>query len=589
MQRSLKACYLPHNPNAGNHSIEAFALAEGVHVAIDHVSGLLGSDLVRSTDKLEVIFWSDSQHALGSLQTPKLYPEDARRMSHILDIIELKVLELKALSPDLSVKFRWCPAECVEPHATADTISKNARISGHGAWSKALALFHRMSIRDMESALRQARLRSPPIHPACVGSVPMNEDAESSAPENVKTTSSGLQTSPRYPAMIPDPVPENVKTTISYLQTSPRYPAVILDPAVQPITEDHVIMNILHQAAGSSHFFSIIGGMIECLPLDLRANMQKAVHEQQDANKNFQFFITGLSNKRDEQHERSSLAHYPNLFAFIEMAAFKLPANQQKPVLAAIGWQKQANAYRAQGESAGGVYESRASEEVDVRREPEVFDTKGIEKAEALQNPLDLDESNIIEEPKASGEHMVIDGPMVLDQPKIFEEVQASDIKVPEESKGTPKAKVLDELMHLDGLTMIEAVEVSEESNVFEKPASFEAPEALGNLVVFEEPELFEEPTGIVQEPENTEEPAKIIEEPKMSEPEVLHAPMDLDEPNILDENIIEEPKAAEEPTYTIEVPQDPEILENPEVIEEARPSRIRSVWAWVERTLQRL
>lgn len=572
MQRSSKACFLAHNPRAGNHSIEAFALAEGAHVAIDHISRLLERNLVRSTDKFEVIFWSDSQHVLGGLQTPQLYPEDARRMSHILDIIELKVLELEALLPDVSVKFRWCPGECVEPHATADEISKNVRISGGGSSSKALALFHRMSLNDMKSALRQARLVPAPIHPAGVGIVPMNEDAGSSAPENVKTAS-------------PDPRP------------SLHYPALILDPAVRAITDDPVIMNILRQAGSSSHFFSIIAGMIECLPLNLRPSMHEAVRQQQDANKDIQFAIPDLSNNRDGLHEPSSLVQYPNLFALIEMAALKLPSDQQEPVLAAIGWQKEANAYRVQGEAAGGVYASRASEEVDMHREPEVLaETKGLEKPEALEKPMDVDESNANEEPRVSGEPGVLERSMILDLPKTCEEAKASEIRAAKDSNSPAKAKVLDELMDLDepvdldGLTMIEAAEISEKSKTFGKPEAFEEPEALDNFVTLEEPEVLEEPTGIVQESETTEEPAKIIEEPNISHVTALDASMDLDELEVVDEhNMVEEPKAAEEPTYIIEeVPQDREILENPEVIEEARPSRMRSVWIWVERRLQR-
>ncbi|POS72697.1 hypothetical protein DHEL01_v208906 [Diaporthe helianthi] len=114
-QRTSKACFITSNdPKDSSVTAEAFALAEGVHVAID------------------------------------------QRFQHIVDIIELKARDLQRLRQNVSVQFVWCPEECVEPHKTADEMSKRVRISGgSGTQSKALYLFRRLPYGAIQSALEQ--------------------------------------------------------------------------------------------------------------------------------------------------------------------------------------------------------------------------------------------------------------------------------------------------------------------------------------------------------------------------------------------------------------------------------------------------
>ncbi|KAG6362750.1 hypothetical protein INS49_007843 [Diaporthe citri] len=146
-QRTSKACSIPcgcRYKDDENNTTEAFALAEGAHVALDQISKIKKDPSIRS-DKIEVTFWSDSKLVLTALRSSARGQCLSKKMQHILDIIKLKTQELlHEPSADVSVQFRWCPEECVEPHETADQLSKGARMSGRSMYSQALTLFHTM-------------------------------------------------------------------------------------------------------------------------------------------------------------------------------------------------------------------------------------------------------------------------------------------------------------------------------------------------------------------------------------------------------------------------------------------------------------
>ncbi|KAL2284809.1 hypothetical protein FJTKL_08638 [Diaporthe vaccinii] len=415
---------------------------------------------IRSIEKIEVTFWSDSKLVLTALRSSARAQSLSQKMQHILEIIKLKTQELlKEPSADVSVQFRWCPEECVEPHATADQLSKGARISGRTMYSKALTLFHAMPHSKIQSALGQART--------------MASDAKPAA----QSSSSGAGSSLADQA------------------------AKAQNLALRTITKDPVILNVLYRAAGSSRFFSIVSGTVECLPSNLRPSMHEAIREQQDANKKLQRCGWGPSNERSKHHELASTSPYPNLFALIEITACNLPAYHQEKLITAIRLQKKANACLVQEEVVGQVYQF-----------------------EGDNNDMDHD------------------------------------------------------------------------------PKAFEEPETQENVMGSGELETAEEPTVMVEESEKSEDPAKVTEELEPSESTVLDEPMDLDEPGVHaetevhgetevhdEQNIIEKPKTVEEPIYNIdEVLEYPQILQNPEMAEEARPNRLRAVWAWVERRFQR-
>lgn len=69
-------------------------------------------------------------------------------------MIELKTLDIQRSRKNVSVQFLWCPQECVEPHETADQLSKSVRMTGgSGTRSKALHMLHSLPHRVILSAL----------------------------------------------------------------------------------------------------------------------------------------------------------------------------------------------------------------------------------------------------------------------------------------------------------------------------------------------------------------------------------------------------------------------------------------------------
>lgn len=467
-ERTSKACSIPcgfRYKEDDNNTTEAFALAEGAHVALEQISNIKKDRRIRSTTRIEVIFWSDSKLVLTALEDSRRARSLTNKMQHILDIIRLKTQELYDSWADVSVMFRWCPEECVEPHVTADQLSKGARMSNRSIYSKALALLHGVPHSTIKSSLRQFR-RMPPAQsfvarPNSGGgsSYVATKAAESSAPDTASLT-----------------------TTNHASYRPPQHPALARDPALEPIIKDPVMMNVFYRAAGTSRFFSIVSGMVECLPFNLRSSMQEAIIEQQELNKTYAYHAQAPLNAREQNRQLSSSSRYPNLFFIIEITAWKLPADHREQALTAIKSQKVANAHLLQNEVEGQVYEFEDSDTGDVDHEPEAF-----EEPEALEDTMDIEES-----------------------------------------------------------------------------------------------EMSETSTGIIEEPDFVEETAKTIQ-----------GPIDLDRAEVLDENnIIDEPQAGAEPIDIIQEPRAPEeeqLIREPEPFEEARPNRMRAVWAWFERKLTRL
>lgn len=156
-QRTSKACFIRCDRDDNNNTTEAFALAEGAHVALDQIEINQKKYQIRSTDRIEVIFWSDSVTILAALGDRARFRTLSKKSRHLLDIIKLKAYELEDLRADVSVQFRWYPEECVEPHATADHLSKKVRLSGGSTASKAVDLFKSGPHRSIESAIFQRR------------------------------------------------------------------------------------------------------------------------------------------------------------------------------------------------------------------------------------------------------------------------------------------------------------------------------------------------------------------------------------------------------------------------------------------------
>lgn len=152
-QRTSKACFIPCNRDDTSTSTEAFALAEGAYLALDRIKGIQAQSPIRSTDAIEVIFWSDSVTVLEALEDPVRLRAQAKKLRHVLDIIKLKTYEMQGLRANMSVQFRWCPEECVEPHVTADDLSRQVRLSGGNTTSKALDLFKHCSNSSIQSAI----------------------------------------------------------------------------------------------------------------------------------------------------------------------------------------------------------------------------------------------------------------------------------------------------------------------------------------------------------------------------------------------------------------------------------------------------
>ncbi|KAG8157248.1 hypothetical protein KVR01_012956 [Diaporthe batatas] len=158
-QRTSKGCFIPcDHPDDNSVTGEGLALVEGAFIAIDQIAKLEEAFVIGPTDKIEVVLWSDCQNLLKALRKRGQGPMMTKRLLHILDIIELKILEIQGWRTNVSVRFFWCPQECVEPHAAADDLSKNVRMNGRsGTQSNALRLLHAVSHRAILSALAQAR------------------------------------------------------------------------------------------------------------------------------------------------------------------------------------------------------------------------------------------------------------------------------------------------------------------------------------------------------------------------------------------------------------------------------------------------
>lgn len=380
-QRTTKACSVPSGlfrKGDNNNTMEALALAEGAFLALERISNIKSQDAsaIGPTDKIEVVFWSDSQWVLTSLGSPEEDWPRSKTMREVLDIINLKVQELHKLGPDVSAQFCWCPEECVESHARADELSKRVRVSGSGTPSKVLALIHGAAYRSTSAPVRLRRM------PCAATSV---------------TSSSGAVIAP-------------------------------ISTAAEPSIDDPVLMNLLYRAASSSRFFSIVGSVVDCLSSTLRSSMHEAIGEQRAANKKLRWLVQSSLDKRHE---------HPNLFALIEIAACKLPVDQKTQVLSAIDAQKRANAYLLQYEVVGQFYEFEDQDEVDVVHDPEELRVK--EPMEHSMHPWRLDalrvageRSNITasEDPEAEVEpcdvSMGLDEPEVTNEQKVIEDVTAT-------------------------------------------------------------------------------------------------------------------------------------------------------------------
>lgn len=430
-QRTSKACFIPCRfpGDDNNNTTEAFALAEGAHVALDHVSSIMNQPPAgcRPTDKIRIMFWSDSQGVLAALEDPKRFRSHSK-MQHILDIIRLKTRELHDWGADVSVQFCWCPEECVEPHATADKISKIARMTGSGERSKALALFHGVPHKAILSALGRSRRVPPAITPGVAGSAKMGTIANGS----------------RCP---------------------PQHPALARNPALEPITKDPVIMNVLYRAAGSSRFFSIVSGMAECLPSYLRSSMQEAILQQQELNKTYDCYAQTPFNGREQNHQLSSSGRCPDLFAIIEITAWKLPADHRDKAFTAIKLQKEANAQLVQDEVEGQIYQFEGSDAGDVDHGPE-----------ALEEPEALEDNMSLEEPEASEESAgtIEESEIVEESAMVVQGHKLSDTEDIDEPMDLDRAEFPDEHNIID-----ETDAPAETTDTIQEPRALEWPEPI--------------------------------------------------------------------------------------------------------------
>lgn len=157
-QRTSKACFIRCDRDDDNTTIEAFALAEGAQVALDQISRIRDRSPIRSPDRIEVILWSDSTTVLTALENQARFRAQSNKSRHLLDIIKLKAFELQDLMANVSVHFQWCPRNCVEPHETADHLSKKVRLSGGSTPSKIMEVFKSGPHRSIEDKLRRREL-----------------------------------------------------------------------------------------------------------------------------------------------------------------------------------------------------------------------------------------------------------------------------------------------------------------------------------------------------------------------------------------------------------------------------------------------
>ncbi|KAK2611505.1 hypothetical protein N8I77_004839 [Diaporthe amygdali] len=356
-----KACPIPYSRSDNNDIVEAFALAEGAFVAIDQIWGLMSRSLIIPTDRLEVSLWSDSKMVLRAMENPRRFRAHTKKMQHVLNMIELKTLELQDSSSDVSVHFNWCPGECVQPHALADEKSKRVRILGGGKASKAFDLFKNLPHSAIKSALRQ-----PPQAVSSVTSPGNRSPSDAASPATAKSP----PPAPETPAIVED-IESQTVTTDSLQPSDIPVPSPL--PASRLVPVDPIVAYILHQAARTSQFFSMVAAAAESLPSHQRRTMCQAIRQQQDANKTPEAIRQVLAAELGSDHQLSaSIDSDP--FLIIEAAALKLLGHEKEDLLAAIDLQKKRNRHIAERRALGEGYESDSNEESEMGDEPEVVE-----------------------------------------------------------------------------------------------------------------------------------------------------------------------------------------------------------------------
>lgn len=419
---------MPFSSSDHNDLTEAFALAEGAFVAIDQVQTLMSRYVVRSMDRFEIRFWSDSQVVLRALKDSRRLQTHHKKMQHVLHIIELKVLELQKLHSDVSVQFRWCPGECVEPHALADELSKRVRMFGGNTLSMARSLFEGLPHDTIQAAIRQqagvpysllpvGRSSHMPVARSTTAkaAVTMTELATSPRP-NDSTTRRSFFSHNDEPQHI---TCDSLQSHPLQVSTAPTIPSLV--------TPDTATTDVSHEAAESSRLFSIITCAVDSLAPSQRPRMYEAVRQQQDSNGYMR--VSGQAGlnptgTRDGDVEPPS-SGLPNSFSLIEAAAVDLPDFEKKMILAAIDLQMKANSCRAQNEGQNHVYESGSSEVDGVNNEhTPLEESKALNEGKTIEGPMDLDKSVVLEEPKSPVEPEVINGSTNLEQHEILDELK---------------------------------------------------------------------------------------------------------------------------------------------------------------------
>ncbi|KAI3390515.1 hypothetical protein diail_9290 [Diaporthe ilicicola] len=370
-RRTSKACFIPPSRFDNNNLTEAIALAEGAHVTIDQIASLTSRSLIGATDEVEVVFWSDSQKVLSALdERPQLL---SKKMEHLLDIIELKTRDLQNLGSNLSVQFRWCPEECVEPHQIADELSKKVRISGGKTPSKALALVNRFPHSTIKSILRQP-LPVPSIH-----------QSSSLAAETTTTAVDAASSGSEAPTVVEDDGPPNDDR--DSLRSSP-VPVRAPPPSPSQSAADIIVAFLLKRGSDSSRFFSIVTAAVKCLPAYQRRTMVVAIRQQKYANKRLRALGLNTPQSQAEGNEPANRSQ-THLFNLVDIAALGLPSTYKDSVLAAIQAQKSMNQSLAQGEVMGQGYESESDEDSDVDDESRLQEAPHGTRMRAIWSRLD--------------------------------------------------------------------------------------------------------------------------------------------------------------------------------------------------------
>lgn len=454
-QRASRACFIPCRFPDDNNTTEAFALIEGALFTLDQISSIKTRfSSIRSTTTIEVVFWSDSQSILRALEDPRRALSFSKKMQHLLDIIKLKTRELHESSADVSVKFHWCPEECVEPHATADRLSKEARTFGSNKYSTALHLFLRVPHKEIKAALNRPQRMTPRVPATQSSSLGVGSTSTVKAAELSGQWCSSLSTT----------------------NTGSRRPtcnhALILDLALGTITEDPVMMTGLYRAACTPKFFSIVDGVVEYLSPDLRASIHEAIRKQQEANKQARWYVPIASGERGETYER-----YPNLFALIEIAASSFPADQKKKVLDAIALQKDIIKSVLQNEPSNQIFEHECNDEVEVQHKPEdLKELKNLDQPQIMKEPvkiveeveIEVEPAKIVDEPMDLDKHIMnLDEPHFVDEDTIIQEPHKT---VERPTGNTEEAAVLEDSETLDGAKVLEQPEEPVQPEVLEEP-----------------------------------------------------------------------------------------------------------------------